>query len=352
MTSLPLELQYNIVAHFSTMADFVRFGTICKAWRTLQQSDYFWKIVAQKIGIQLPKEANAQLWVIEEYLLTHRVFQVMSEPHPTDFQTIVGDPAVPRHFRSLAQLQQDTLKAFFRTFHAVFQATSHFRKEMIQDLFDQKPQIIFRVCRDAIFFNFLDKDLLQLNGSIAVRIQDLNDKESAFLSEAIAQNRPMCQAVIPILNRRLFPLEKMIDCMSAEWQVQEPFDPKNKSIDFTLPWGLYLATRPIDVGVSLTYLEEEAAFKSSFVLDIRPYQRLILIDIPDEIGNFLNVVQQSLLPEKWDQMWDLIDTCFQTHRLKLTLRGGLIMDYDHMSGMLVLCSDGQIQISKLPIKSK
>ncbi len=353
ITALPAELQFHIVSHLSTIGDFTRFGSVCKAWRTMQQSEHFWKIVVQKFGIPLPQHVDPRSWVVEHYQLPNRIFRMMSQPDPTDFQELISGPVL-RHFRSLAQQQQDTLKAFFHTFHEVFQATpgKNLRKEMIQDLFGQNLQPIFRVCRHAIFFNFCDNDVLQLYGPLGVRIRDLNAQECLHLRACLEQNRPIYQALYQILNRRLQPLEKRLVALNTPWVVQKPFDPKTHSIDFTLPYGLYLATLPVDFTLSLSDLEGELALKPHLFFKIRPYQRLIIVDIPDETGSFLNGVLHSSSPDKWYQICDLVNSCFVRHRLRLDLQGGIVINYDHLNGTLTLCSDDQIEISKLPVESE
>ena len=354
LTALPTELQIHIVLHLNTMGDFVRFGSVCKALRVLQQTKDFWKIVAQKLGISIPLNRDPREWVIARHTTKSRVFRCLSEPCLRDFQEIVKDPTIRLHFKSLSGLDSSTLRTFFKTLHGVFQATptKHLQEGMIRGLeVNPTPQATFRICHSAIFSNFCDRDVLQLKGKINVQVTNLNDEECTHLSTCLAQNQPLCHAVASVLNRWLRSLKKTIDLINLVWNLRESFDPQRKSIDFTLPWGFYLATRPCDLTLSLSDLEEEVQFKFRFKIDILPYQRLFLVDIPDEMDSFLKDMLDPSVSDRHLQVLDLINTIFRLHQLNLDPQGGLTINYDPLAKRVLLCSDDRIHISKIPFES-
>lgn len=298
-----------------------------------------------KIGLSTSSSIAPRSWVIEHYRLTARVFQIMSQPAPPNFETIL--PAVRRQFRSLSERETATLQAFFNTFHGVFQATKGIpsRMEMIRDL-THNAKIIFRLCQQSISFNFNDKDILHLQGTIELHLHDLNDTDCSLVKTSIAQNWLPFEILANILNCWLNPLGKTVHAISALNIVAPQFDAKKKSLDFIFPLGLYLVTRPIDVYVSLPDLKEEIELDPFYQTEIRPYQRLVVIEIPEEIGLFFHLYRGA------EETSDWIGAFFSQHQLQLHAQSYLWMSFDSIGDTLTFCSDRAIIISKLPVESE
>ncbi len=344
ITSLPLEVQFNVVSHFNSIGDFARFGTVCKAWHVMQQSEHFWKIVAQKLGIPIPPGLGFRQGVIENYQAPRRIFQVMSQPYPQNYQVVMSDPATLRQFQSIASLQQDNLWRFLNTFHQVFQATAEgsLRKDMIRDLSTAKsPHIMFRLCRETIAYNFHTKYSLQLHGTIEVHLLDLNEEECAV------QNGSPFPVFINYLNRWLKPLNKIVNFIGAPGMVAAHFDVKEKVLEMVFPQGLFFATRPPDLIESLADLKDELEFLPHCRIEVLPCQRLVLIEIPDDI---IMVFRGFLHSE--DDIWHWVLTLFSRYQLRLHSQGQIWVNFDPISESVTVCSHQQILVSKFPVESE
>lgn len=328
ITDLPTELQFQMVSHFNSFQDFARFGCVCKKWHQMQQDDHFWKIVANKLGIPLSTHHDKRSWVIEYYQTTKRFFSLMSR---SDFPlSVLQEPAMRRHFRSLARCSPEDLHVF----QQVFQITGvyHLQKRMMQDLIENvAPPAILRLNRSVIFSHFSHQQALCLNGSIEVHIEGLSLEECQYLKS----NAPLFVKLYYILNNRLLEVNKAM-CSISKVCLLKKFDLQTKSIQFKCPLFFHIFTRPVDLQISLFDFEQKLDVNPLFYLDISPYQRLFVIDIKDEKALFFT-----------EDVRESLEALFRCHHLKLDCTGYLFFALE--DDKAILYSDRAMRISKLPI---